>query len=152
MYYRWDVQDVFLEAIEAAGFKVRSQVVWDKMVIGMGDLKAGYGPTHELAIFATKGDGFRFPGKRPESVYRVQRVPTCHITHPNEKPRGLAGRILNDLVAPGSNVSIPFCGSGSEVEAAWDRKHNIVTAEIHPKYYRMARSRLSAYISQGTLF
>ena len=38
-FSRWDVQDVFIRALELAGLTVRSVVVWDKRCHGMGNLR-----------------------------------------------------------------------------------------------------------------
>ncbi|MGV6813698.1 MAG: DNA methyltransferase [Phycisphaerales bacterium] len=54
-FTRWDVQDSFKLAIESAGFRIRSQIVWDKCVHGMGDCKAQFAPKHEVVWWATKG-------------------------------------------------------------------------------------------------
>lgn len=54
-FYRWDVQEPFLYAIKSAGFMVKSQLVWHKVIHGMGDLTAEFAPQHELMIYATKG-------------------------------------------------------------------------------------------------
>jgi len=54
-FYRWDVQDEFLYTIKKAGYEVKSQIVWDKVVHGMGDLSGEFAPQHELMIYATKG-------------------------------------------------------------------------------------------------
>lgn len=77
-----------------AGFKDKAQVIWDKVVHGMGDLRGDFAPCHENVIFATKGR-FTFPGKRPKSVIRVQRVDASKLAHPNEKP--VASRILQPI-------------------------------------------------------
>ena len=49
--------------------KIRSQIVWDKMVHGMGDHKSQFAPKHELIWWAVKGR-FAFPGGRPALVSR----------------------------------------------------------------------------------
>ena len=53
-FCRWDVQEAFRWAIEIAGFKVKSQVIWDREVHGMGDTKSAFGPRHDVIWFATK--------------------------------------------------------------------------------------------------
>lgn len=66
-------QETFRGAIATAGFKVRSQVVWDRMVHGQGDCLRSFAPQHDVMWFATK-NGFRFPGGRPKSVLRHRKV------------------------------------------------------------------------------
>jgi len=83
-FYRWDVQEVFLDAFLDAGFTVKSQIVWDKIAHGMGDLEGEFAPQHELMFYATKGR-YKFKSKRPKTVYRCPRIPGEILRHPNEK-------------------------------------------------------------------
>jgi len=54
-FCRWDVQEAFRLAITWAGFSVRAQIIWDRVVHGMGDLTGTPGPQHDVIWFATKG-------------------------------------------------------------------------------------------------
>lgn len=54
-FTRWDVEQTFIDAIELAGFRVKSEVIWDKVYHGMGDTKAAFAPAHENIVFAIKG-------------------------------------------------------------------------------------------------
>lgn len=38
-FTRWDVEQTFIDAIELAGFRVKSEVIWDKVYHGMGTRK-----------------------------------------------------------------------------------------------------------------
>ncbi|MEN0020239.1 MAG: DNA methyltransferase [Planctomycetota bacterium] len=69
-FCRWDVWQLWVDAVEAAGFAVRSQLVWDKISHGMGDTRRTLGPRHELAVFATKGR-FSFQSGRPQSLLSI---------------------------------------------------------------------------------
>ena len=84
-FCRWDVEGIFRAAIADAGYRVKSQVIWDKEVHGMGDLNGEFAPQHENIIYATK-ERWLWPGARPKSVLRVQRVMPDVLVHPNEKP------------------------------------------------------------------
>jgi site-specific DNA-methyltransferase (adenine-specific) len=72
-------------AMEAAGFRIRSQLVWDRVNHGRGDLRAAFAPRHDVMWFGTKGK-FAFHDGRPASVLPAPRVPAQHLVHPNEKP------------------------------------------------------------------
>ena len=52
-FVRYDVEHDFRRAMEMAGFMVKGQIIWDKVVHGMGDLKGAFAPCHENVIFAT---------------------------------------------------------------------------------------------------
>ena len=116
-FCRADVQQTFRWAIEAAGWIVRSQVIWDKLSHGVGDTAAQFGPRHEVIWFATKGRGFKFPSFRPSSVLPFRRPPNATRTHPTEKPVDLMRHLVESVTRPGDLVLDPFAGSGSTGEA-----------------------------------
>lgn len=141
-FYRWDVQDAFLHAIRDAGFTIKSQIVWDKIVHGMGDLKGEFAPCHELMIYATKGR-YEFKRGRPKTIYRVQRINGSNLIHPNEKPIKLIADILNDICEPGETVFDPFAGSCSTLLAAKSMGVSCITCELDDYYYEIANDRIS---------
>ena len=116
-FCRWDVEEVFRSAIRTAGFAVKSQVIWDKGVHGQGDTRAAFGPRHENLVFAVKGR-FAFPGGRPPSVLRVNRVGGRSLVHPAEKPVELLALLIRHLTREGDLVLDPFLGSGATAVAA----------------------------------
>jgi len=140
-FCRWDVQEAFRQAITWAGFTIKSQIVWDRGVHGMGDLKASFGPRHDVAWFATKGR-FSFPGKRPVSVLRHQRPAHQHMIHPTEKPVSLMRELIEAVTAPGATILDPFAGSGSTLHAAAECGRNAIGIELAPEYVTAATDRL----------
>lgn len=141
-FCRWDVAEDWRRAIGQAGFAVKSQVVWDRAVIGMGDLKGAYGPQHDIIWFATKGK-FVWPGKRPASVIRVPRVPSNHVAHPNEKPVALLEQLIGHVTRPGDVVLDPFAGSGSTGVAALKTGRGFVGVELDEEHFNLAGARLA---------
>jgi site-specific DNA-methyltransferase (adenine-specific) len=99
VFCRWDVQDVFEMAMNAAGFGVKAQLVWDRVNHGMGDLTGSFAPQHDVMWFGTKGR-FRISGKRPRSVIRVERIAAQRLVHPNEKPAALMEQLVEPTCAP----------------------------------------------------
>jgi len=138
-FCRWDVQEVFKQAIEDAGYIVRSQVIWDRVVHGMGDLEASFAPQHDIIWFATKGR-FTFPGKRPKSVIRVQRVSPQDLVHPNEKPIALMVSLVSS-VARGV-VLDPMMGSGTTGIACARLGVEFIGIEIDSGLFEIARKRI----------
>lgn len=149
-FYRWDVQNDFLEAIESAGFTVKSQIVWDKVIHGMGDLKGEFAPQHELALYATKGR-YQFKGKRPKTIYRCQRVDAETQIHPNEKPVHLMRAIIRDLTIEGETVYDPFAGSFATYKAALEERRAAVTSELSDHYIGL-QSTIGNSRTQQSLF
>lgn len=129
-FARWDVQELFRDCIEAAGLKVQNVCVWSKGGGGMGNLKAAFSPDHEVFLFATK-PGFRFPSGRPASVLNVKKVPSGKLTHPNEKPVELIGKLIEYLTPhqrPRRGRSRPFHG---------ERNHGGSLHKYRPSLHRL---------------
>ena len=87
-FTRWDVEQTFIDAIELAGFRVKSEVIWDKVYHGMGDTKAAFAPAHENIVFAIKGK-YSFPGGRPERSRHLQQARQRPDDPPDREASGL---------------------------------------------------------------
>lgn len=109
----------------------------------MGDLKSSFAPMHDTIWFATKGK-FQFPGKRPKSVIRSQRVAGDKLTHPNEKPVDLMEQLISAITSPGGIVLDPFAGSGTALVAAKKLGFQYVGIEREKEYCEIAEKRLEA--------
>lgn len=141
-FCRWDTQETFKNAIELSGFEIKSQVIWDRDIHGMGDLKSSFAPRHDVIWFAIKGS-FEFPGKRPSSVIKCQRLDGLSLTHPNEKPVGLMQCLIEYTTKKGDIVLDPFAGSGATMVAAIKSERKCVGIEINKQYCEIIRKRLS---------
>lgn len=131
-----------MQEIEDAGFIVKSQVVWDKVIHGMGDLKGGFAPQHELMIYATK-ERYEFKGKRPKTIYRSPRVNAEQLLHPNEKPINLMQAIIRDISSKGELIYDPFSGSGVTSLACKKEGRNFIASELSEEYVNIGNKRLS---------
>lgn len=149
-FYRWDVQEDFLSQLRSH-FTVKSQIVWDKIVHGMGDLKSEYGPQHENILFAVMPK-FQFHNGRPRSVITQKRVNPEELVHPNQKPVPLMEKLILDSTPKGGIVLDPFMGSGTTGVACIRTGRRFVGIEIDPKYYHLAKQNLSQALCQPSLF
>ncbi len=146
-FYRWDVGEVFRKAIEDAGYSVKSQIIWDKVAHGMGDLKGSFAPRHENAWFATKGS-FEFWNNRPQDVIRCARVSAEKLVHPNEKPVDLFTRLIDSVVPLGGSVLDCFMGAGASGCASLLIQRNYTGIELmpieldDPNYFGIAEKRI----------
>lgn len=140
-FTRWDVQQVFIDAIQLAGFTVKSEIIWDKVTHGMGDLKAQFAPTHENIIFAVKGK-FSFPGHRPKDLITFKKLNGSQMVHPTEKPVGLMADLITAVTKPGDVILDPFAGSGSTLVAAKKTGRRFVGIELDDGYFEKAQRRV----------
>jgi site-specific DNA-methyltransferase (adenine-specific) len=141
-FCRWDTAEAFRLAMVWAGLKISGQVVWDRGVHGMGDLNGSPAPRHDTIWIATKGR-YTFPGRRPVSVVRHNRVAAEAMRHPNEKPIALMLELVRDYTAENALVVDPFVGSGSTAEAAVKLARRFIGTELSEGYANMARRRIA---------
>ena len=135
-----------------------SQLIWDKEIVGLGDLQKPWGPSHEVITFATveesqanrwKGDGRLVAKMRRGSVIRVQRLNSeAVVNHPTEKPLMLMRQLIESSSIIGDSVLDPFMGSGSVLEAAHIEGRSAIGIEIEEKYCEIAAKRLSQEVLQ----
>jgi site-specific DNA-methyltransferase (adenine-specific) len=141
-FCRWDVEHIFREKIKKAGYKVKSQIIWDKVIHGMGDLRASFAPQHENIIFAIKGN-YVFHDKRPKSIIKSVRVNASKMVHPNEKPIDLGEQLINSIVPYGGVVCDLFMGSGFLGVACKNTGRNFIGIEKEAAYFEIAKKRIS---------
>ena len=135
---------------ESAGMDPRSVVVWDKQKHGMGDLHRSFGPRHENAIFATKGD-WAFPTKRPTTVLNFAAVPPVDLLHPAQKPLSLMKFLVRYLSWPQDVILDPFAGSGTTILAAYLLGRDSIGIELSPEYIAIAERRIKAHDPTATI-
>ena len=145
-FTRWDVQQVFIDAIRLAGFVVKSEVIWDKMQHGMGDLKSQFAPSHENIIFAVKGK-FSFPGYRPKDLITHRKLPGSQMIHPTEKPVPLLADLITAVTKPGDLILDPFAGSGSTLVAAKKTGRRFTGIELDNVHYVNAQRRIEETVT-----
>ncbi len=146
-FTRWDVLGAWHTAIEYAGLRVRSCIVWDKGVHGMGNTKAAFAPQHELCLFATKHD-FEFKSGRPTDVIRVGKLASSEMIHPTQKPVELFEQLINVTTLPGALVVDPFVGSGTTAIAAINTGRHFVCCEIDHTHFTASCRRAAARLKE----
>lgn len=142
-FCRWDVSDAFRSAIEWAGLRVKSQIVWDRCSHGSGELEGSPAPRHDLIWFAVKGK-YKLPGKRPPSVYRSMRLAGSQLQHPNQKPIELMQSLIQAFTPPAGVVLDPFMGSGTTGVACKSAGRDFIGIELDAEYVEIAKHRIEA--------
>jgi DNA modification methylase len=137
-----------LASLEATGFTIRAQVIWDKgrLVIGRGD----YHWQHEPAYYAVrKGRTGHWEGGRSQTT--VWQIPhrKNDSGHGTQKPVECMKRPIENNSSPGQAVYEPFCGSGTTIIAAEMTGRICHALEIDPAYVDVAVERWQAFTGQA---
>lgn len=135
------------------GLKVSetADLVWDKGIIGAGDLTSAWGPAHEPITFAiSKHRHAGQTGKaspavrlRKGSVLRFTRPTGRKVRHPNEKPVALLRELIESSTRGGDLVLDPFAGSGSSGVAAVLAGRRAVLVESDERWIGLATERIT---------
>jgi DNA modification methylase len=140
------------ESLEAAGFQMRSQIIWNKnvMIISRGH----YHFKHEPCWYAVrKGKTASWAGDRKQTS--VWDIPIVHATagdvddgknaHGTQKPVECMRRPIENNSSPGQAVYEPFSGSGTTIIAAEMTGRCCHAIEISPAYVDVAVKRWQAF-------
>jgi DNA modification methylase len=142
-----------IESLEAAGFAIRSQIVWAKprLVLGRGD----YHWQHEPCLYAVrKGATGHWQGARdqttlwPISTGGDEDAATVHGT---QKPVECMRRPLLNNSRPGDAVYEPFCGSGSTIIAAETAGRICYAMDIDARYVDVAVQRWQVFTGRNAV-
>jgi DNA modification methylase len=135
---------VFVAGLEAAGFVIRSQIIWDKtrLIIGRGD----YHFQHEPAWYAVrKGRKGHWCGDRKQTT--VWQIPhrRSETGHSTQKPVECMKRPIENNSSPGQAIYEPFSGSGTTIIAAEMTGRVCHAIELNPAYVDIALERWRAF-------
>jgi DNA modification methylase len=126
-----------IESLEAAGFAIRSQIVWAKprLVLGRGD----YHWQHEPCLYAVrKGATGHWQGARDQTtLWQIAMVGVeddAETVHGTQKPLECMRRPIVNNSAPGEAVYDPFLGSGTTLIAAELTRRICFGIDIDPRY------------------
>jgi len=137
--------DIAKQGLQAQGYEVRSQIIWDKTVPVFG--RGNYHWEHEPAWYAVrKGATATWQGDRKQTT--IWRVPNnsgaarthdpvdtnADLGHVSQKPVELFRRpILNNTLA-GQVVADPFGGTGPMIIAAEQLGRRAMIMELEPAF------------------
>lgn len=128
------------------------ELIWDKDILGMGNLKLPWATQHEAIQFmvAVKsksnvkdGAGRLTARMRRGSILTYPRPHAAAVKrHPVEKPVGLLRELIESSSVMGETVLDPFAGCGSTLVAAVLEGRKAVGIEIDEGYCEAAAKRL----------
>lgn len=136
---------IVAESLEAAGFTIRSQIVWAKsrLVLGRGD----YHYQHEPCFYAVReGKTGHWQGARDQTTLwsiatRGDETEDPETVHGTQKPVECMRRPILNNSAPGDAIYEPFSGSGTTLIAAEMTGRRCLAMEIDPAYCDVAVQR-----------
>jgi DNA modification methylase len=114
-------------------FKLKNILIWDREVIGMGDLKT-YGRSYDIILFGYNEKWKDLNGTRDRDILRFNRVAPNNLKHPTEKPLDILEYLIKKSSNEGEYILDPFAGSFTTCEAAMNLNRNSYGIELQNKY------------------
>ncbi len=137
-------QREFQNALEAAGFEVRCQIIWAKNTFAWGF--ARYKFQHEPLFYAhVAKQKDTWYGDKSQSTLWQQNKPAANRIHPTAKPCELAEKAILNSTRAGDIVADPFAGSGSTLIGCERRGRRARLMEIDAKYADCIVKRYQEY-------
>ena len=136
IFCNWKIYPQF-NAIIIKHFQIKNLIIWDKLFMGMGDLKGNYSSSYEMIVFA---------GGNREFLTRPKNIIQCRFNderfHNTQKPVDLIKQLIENSTNVNETIFDPFLGSGSTVIAAKQLKRNFIGCEIDEQNYKITLKRL----------
>ena len=137
------------ESLEAAGFNVRSQIIWakDRLVLSRGD----YHWQHEPCWYAVraKGKGHWAGDRKQTTLWQIaNKDQDAETVHGTQKPVECMRRPILNNSSPGQAVFEPFMGSGTTLIAAETTGRICYGVELNPVYVDVASERWQAFTGE----
>ncbi len=136
IFCNWKIYPDFSKII-SNHFEIKNVIIWDKLFMGMGDLKGNYSSSYEMIIFA---------GGNREFLNRPKNIIQCRFNderfHNTQKPIDLIKHLIENSTDVNELVFDPFLGSGSTVLASKQLKRNYIGCEIDEQNYKITLKRI----------
>lgn len=136
IFCNWKIYPQFNQII-SKHFQIKNLIIWDKLFMGMGDLKGNYSSSYEMIVFA---------GGNREFLTRPKNIIQCRFSderfHNTQKPVELIKQLIDNSTNVNETIFDPFLGSGSTVVAAKEMKRNFIGCEIDEQNYKITLKRL----------
>ncbi|MCF7740961.1 MAG: site-specific DNA-methyltransferase [Candidatus Marinimicrobia bacterium] len=114
--------------------------------------KAGNKTRNSDKSYITKNNGKRYPNQILKYPSKDCMKFNERTDHPTQKPLGLCKYIIKTLSNPGDLILDPFTGSGSLPLAALKLNRQFIAIEKNPKYYKIAKSRITVENNKQSIF
>ena len=140
------------ESLEAAGFNIRSQIIWakERLVLSRGD----YHWQHEPAWYAVKktGKGHWVGNRKQTTLWQIpSKDQDAKTVHGTQKPVECMRRPILNNSSPGQAVYEPFMGSGTTLIAAETTGRFCYGIELNLAYVDVAVERWQQFTGQSAV-
>jgi DNA modification methylase len=140
------------ESLEAAGFNIRSQIIWakDRLVLSRGD----YHWQHEPCWYAVKktGKGHWAGDRKQTTLWQIaNKDQDADTVHGTQKPVECMRRPILNNSNPGQAVYEPFMGSGTTLIAAETTGRVCYGIELNPTYVDVAVERWQQFTGKTAM-
>jgi DNA modification methylase len=140
------------ESLEAAGFAIRSQIIWakERLVLSRGD----YHWMHEPMWYAVKksGKGHWAGDRKQTTLWQISsRDQDAETVHGTQKPVECMRRPILNNSSPGQAVYEPFMGSGTTLIAAETTGRVCLGIELNPAYVDVAVERWQRFTGKSAV-
>ena len=140
------------ESLEAAGFAIRSQIIWakERLVLSRGD----YHWQHEPCWYAVKkaGKGHWAGDRKQTTLWQISsRDQDAETVHGTQKPVECMRRPILNNSSPGQAVYEPFMGSGTTLIAAETTGRVCLGIELNPAYVDVAVERWQRFTGKAAV-
>lgn len=120
---------------------LKNILIWDRKVIGMGDLKT-YGFSYDIIYFGYNKFFKELNGTRDRDILSFNRVDPSKNIHPTEKPIELLEYLIKKSTNENDKILEPFAGGGSALLACKNTNRKATGIEIEEKYYHLIKERI----------
>ena len=120
---------------------LKNILIWDRKVIGMGDLKT-YGFSYDIVYFGYNKFWKDLNGTRDRDILSFNRVTPSANIHPTEKPIDLLEYLIKKSTKENDKILEPFAGGGSTLIACKNTNRLATGIEIENKYFDLIKSRI----------
>ena len=120
---------------------LKNILIWDRKVIGMGDLKS-YGNSYDVIYFGYNKLWKDLNGTRDRDLLSYSRIDPVKNIHPTEKPLDILEYLIKKSSNKNDKILEPFAGGGSTLLACKNLNRLATGIEIEEKYYNLIKNRI----------
>jgi len=120
---------------------LKNILIWDRKVIGMGDLKT-YGNSYDIIYFGYNKKWKDLNGTRDRDLLSFSRVDPSKNIHPTEKPLDLLEYLIKKSSNENDKILEPFAGGGSTLLACKNLNRLATGIEIEEKYFNLINEKI----------